>query len=169
MCDSVLIRLYSPKKGWAVVCWHLAWQSHKLLRAWKLSIDQERLPSTVMWKRNQLLLYLIYVFFIYFLPFVFQSLSCVLLFVTPWTAAYQASVSFSSSWRLLKFMSIESVMLSNQLILRKIKMFPCTPALSFSQHQGLFQWVGSSHQVAKILEFQLQYKSFQWIVRVDFL
>ena len=42
-------------------------------------------------------------------------------------------------------------------------------ALSFSQHQGLFQWVGSLKQVAKLLELQLQYQSFQWIFRVDFL
>ena len=41
--------------------------------------------------------------------------------------------------------------------------------LALSQHQGLFQWVGSSHQVAKILEFQLQHQPFQWIFRVDFL
>ena len=37
------------------------------------------------------------------------------------------------------------------------------PALSLSQHQGLFQWVGSSHQVAKVLELQFQHQSFQWI------
>ena len=35
-----------------------------------------------------------------------------------------------------------------------------------SQHQGLFQWVSSSHQVAKVLEFQLQHQSFQWIFRM---
>ena len=46
-----------------------------------------------------------------------QSLSCVQLFVTPWTAVCQASVSFTISWSLLKFTSTESVMLSNQLIL----------------------------------------------------
>ena len=40
-------------------------------------------------------------------------------------------------------------------------------AFNLSQHQGLFQWVGSSHQVAKVLE--LQHQSFQWIFRVDFL
>ena len=44
-----------------------------------------------------------------------------------------------------------------------------TPALKFSQHQGLFQWVSSSHQVAKILELQLQHQFFQWIFRADFL
>ena len=43
------------------------------------------------------------------------------------------------------------------------------PALSLSQHQGLFWWVGSSHQVAKVLELQLQCQSFQWIFRTDFL
>jgi len=37
------------------------------------------------------------------------------------------------------------------------------------QHQGLFQWFGSSHQVAKVLELLLQHQSFQWIVMVDFL
>ena len=41
------------------------------------------------------------------------------------------------------------------------------PTLSLSQHQGLLQWVGSSHQVAKVL--QLQHQSFQWIFRTDFL
>ena len=45
---------------------------------------------------------------------------------------------------------------------------PSPPAFSLSQHQGLFQWVSCSHQVAKVLEFQLQYQSFQWIFRVDF-
>jgi len=43
------------------------------------------------------------------------------------------------------------------------------PALNLPQHQGLFQWVSSSHQVAKVLEFQLQHQSFQWIFRTDFL
>ena len=46
-----------------------------------------------------------------------QSLSCVQLFVTPWTAAHQASLSITNSWSLLKFMSIESVMPSSHLIL----------------------------------------------------
>ena len=46
-----------------------------------------------------------------------QSLSCVRLFATPWTAAHQASLSISNSWSLLKPMPIESVMPSNHLIL----------------------------------------------------
>ena len=46
---------------------------------------------------------------------------------------------------------------------------PSSPAFSLSQHQGLFQWVGSFHQTAKVLELQLQHQSFQSIFRVDFL
>ena len=100
------------------------------------------------------------------LEVVVQSLSCVQLFATPWTAARQTPLSSIISQSLLKFMSIESVMLSSHLFL-------CCPLLLFafnlSQSQGLFQWAGSSYQLAKLLEFQLQYQSFQWRVRVDFL
>jgi len=46
---------------------------------------------------------------------------------------------------------------------------PSPPAFNLSQHQGLFQWVCSLHQVAKVLEFQLWHQSFQWIFRTDFL
>ena len=46
---------------------------------------------------------------------------------------------------------------------------PSPPTFNLSQHQGIFQWVGSSHQVAKVLEFQLQHQSFQWIFRTGFL
>ena len=46
---------------------------------------------------------------------------------------------------------------------------PSPPAFSLSQHQVIFQLVSSSHQVARVLEFQLQHQSFQWIFRVDFL
>ena len=66
---------------------------------------------------------------------VVQSLRCVQLFVTPWTAARQASLSFTNSWSLLKLMSIESVVPSSHLIL-------CCPLLllpsSLSQYQDLF-------------------------------
>ena len=46
---------------------------------------------------------------------------------------------------------------------------PFPPAFNLSQHQDLFQWVSSSHQVAKLLEFQLQHQSFQGILRTNFL
>ena len=75
-----------------------------------------------------------------------DSLSCVWLFATPWTAACQAFLSYIISWSLLKLMSIESMMLSNHLIL-------CCPLLllpSICPSISLCQWVGSSHQVAKL-------------------
>ena len=46
---------------------------------------------------------------------------------------------------------------------------PSPPAPNPSQHQGLFKWVSSSHQVAKVLEFQLQHQSFQWTPRTHLL
>ena len=84
-----------------------------------------------------------------------QLLSHVRLFVTPWAAARQGSLSFTISWSLLKLISIELVMPSNHLILSSAS----PPAFNLSQHQGLFQRVTSSHQVAKVLELQRQ--SFQ--------
>ena len=83
------------------------------------------------------------------------------------TAACQASLSITNSQNLLKLMSIASVMPSNHLIL-------CCPLLLLlwifpSIRQGLFQWVSSLHQMGKVLEFQLQHQSFQWIFRTDFL
>ena len=44
---------------------------------------------------------------------------------------------------------------------------PSPPAPNPSQHQGVFQWVNSSHEVAKVLEFQPQHQSFQWTARTD--
>ena len=99
------------------------------------------------------------------LVIVVQSLNCVWLLATQWTAAYpQASLSFTIFPNLLKLMSIESVMPSDHL------RFPPSPsAFNLSQHQGLSQWVSPLHQVAKVLEVQLQYQSFQWLFRLDFL
>ena len=90
------------------------------------------------------------------------SLSHVQLFATPWTVAHQASLSITNSWSLLTLMS---VMPSNHLILcRPLLLLPSTfPSIR------VFSNVNSSHQVAKVLEFQLQHQSFQWIFRTDFL
>ena len=46
---------------------------------------------------------------------------------------------------------------------------PSPPALNLCQHQGFFKWVSSLHQVAKVLQFQLQHQSFQWTPRTDLL
>ena len=72
--------------------------------------------------------------------------------MTQWTAECQAPLSpgICSNWCPLSpwyYLTISS---------------SATPFSSFIQHQGLFQWVSCSHQVAKVLELQLQHQSFQW-------
>ena len=79
------------------------------------------------------------------------SLSHVWLIVTPWITAYLASLSITNAQSSLKLMSIESVMPSSHL--SHPLLFPSPPAPNPSQHQSLFQWVNSSHEVAKVLEF----------------
>ena len=80
-----------------------------------------------------------------------QSLSCVWLFATPWIAARQASLYITNFQSSLRLMSIKSVMPSSHLILCRplLLLPPIPPSIS------LFQWVNSSHEVAKVLEFQL--------------
>ena len=95
-----------------------------------------------------------------------QSLSHVQLFATPWTIACQASLSITNSQSLLKLMSIELVMLSNHLILCHSLLLPPS---NLSQHQGLFRRVSSSHQVAEVLELQLQHQPFQWTPTTNLL
>ena len=80
-----------------------------------------------------------------------QSLSRVRLFAIPWIAAHQAFLSITNSRSSPKLTSIESVMPYSHLI-------PCRPLLllpPIPPSISLFQWVNSSHEVAKILEFQL--------------
>ena len=81
-----------------------------------------------------------------------QSLSRVRLFATPWIAAYQASLSIINSRSSPKLMSIELVMPSSHLILCRplLLLTPIPPSIRL-----FFQWVNSSYEMAKVLEFQL--------------
>ena len=88
---------------------------------------------------------------------------CVQPFTTPWTAACKVSLSLTISWCLLKFLSIQSVLPSHPLFSSS------SSAFNLSQHQGLFQWVSCLHQVAEVLELQLQHQSLQRVFRVDLL
>ena len=95
-----------------------------------------------------------------------QSLSRVQLFATPWTAAHQPSLSISQPPELTQTQVhwvSDVIQPSHPLSL------PSRPACNLSQHPGLFKWVGSSYQVANVLELQLQHQTFQWIFKVDFL
>ena len=96
-----------------------------------------------------------------------QSLSRAQLFATPWTAACQASLAFTFSQSLLKLISIGLMVhpttTSSVTPLSSCpQSFPESGSFPFPQIQGL--WIGSSHQVARVLEFQLQHQSFQWIL-----
>ena len=85
-----------------------------------------------------------------------QSLSHVQLFVTPCTAACQASLSITNSWSLLKLKPIKSAMPSNRLILCPLLLLPSIfPSNRVFTNELFFA------SVAKILEFQLQHQSFQ--------
>ena len=94
-----------------------------------------------------------------------QLLSHVRLFATPWIAAHQPFLSITNSWSSLKLKSIESVMPSSHLILCRpfLLLPPIPPSMS------LFQWVNSSHEVSKVLEFQIQHHSLQRNPRADLL
>ena len=94
-----------------------------------------------------------------------QSLSHVWLFTTPWTAACQASLSITNSRSLLTHVHLVSDAIQPSHPLS----YSAPPTFNLSQHRDLFRWVNSSYQVAKVLEFQLQHQSFQWIYRTDLL
>ena len=85
-----------------------------------------------------------------------QSLSCVRLFATPWISACQAYVHD----KLLESTQTHVHQVSDAIQPSHPLLPPSPSAPNPSQHQGLFQWVNSSHEVAKVLEFQLQHQSF---------
>ena len=76
---------------------------------------------------------------------------------------------FTVLHHLLKFAQTHLHWVSDTIQPSQALSSPSPPTFNLSQNQGLFQWVSSSHQVAKVLEFQLQHQSFQWIFRTDIL
>ena len=87
--------------------------------------------------------------------------SHVWLFATPWTTARQASLH-----HLLELTQTHVHWVGDASQPSHLLSSPSPPALNLSKHQSLFQWVSPSHQVAKVLELQLQHKSFQGIFRL---
>ena len=87
---------------------------------------------------------------------VVQLLSWVWLFVTLWTAVCQASLFFT----IFPEFAPTHVHWVNDAIQPSHHPSPPSPSLNLPQHQGLFQWSSSSHQVAKVLELQLQYQAY---------
>ena len=95
-----------------------------------------------------------------------QSLSHVWLFVTPMDCSVPG---LPVHHQLLEFTQTHVHWVGDAIQLSHPLSSPSASAFNLSQHQVLFQWVSSSRQVAKVLEFQLQHQSFQWIFRTDFL
>ena len=92
-----------------------------------------------------------------------QLLSHVWLFVTPWIAAHQASLSITNSWGLLKLMSIKSMMpISSSVI-------PFSSCLQSSSASGSFPMSQSFASGGQSIALQLYHQSFQWIFRIDLL
>ena len=117
---------------------------------------------------------------------------CVCVYVSAWIQActYNISVQFSSvsqscltlcdpmncstpglpvHHQLLEFTQTYAHRVSDAIQPFHPRLSPSFPAPNPSQHQGLFQWVSFSREVAKVLEFQLQHQSFQWTPRTDLL
>ena len=90
-----------------------------------------------------------------------QSRSRVWLFATPWIAACPSPMPEFTQTHVHQVR--DAIQPSHPLS------SPSPPAPNPSQHQTLFQWVNSSHEVAKVLEFQLQHHSFQRTPRTDLL
>ena len=98
----------------------------------------------------------------HFAVVVVQSLSHIQLFETLWPGS-------SVLHCLPEFAQTQVHWVSDAILPSHPLSSPSPPAFSLSQHQDLFQWVGSLNKVAKVLEVQLQHQSFQWIFRVDLL
>ena len=96
---------------------------------------------------------------------VVQSLSCVQFFETP--GLQHTRLPFLHY--LPEFVQTQVHWVSDAIQPSHPLLTPSPPAFNLSQHQGLFQGVSSSYQVAKVLELQLQHQSFQWIFWVDIL
>ena len=95
-----------------------------------------------------------------------QSLSCVQLFATPMEFCMP---DFPVHHQLLESTQTHVHWVSDAIQPSHPLSSPSPPAPNPSQHQGLFQWVNSSYEVAKVLVFQLQLQSFQWTPRTDLL
>ena len=96
-----------------------------------------------------------------------QSLSRIWLFATPWTPGSMPGLPVHH--QLLELTQTHVHWVGDAIQPSHPLSSPSPPALNLSQHYSLFKWVSSSHQVAKLLEFQLQHQSLQWTPRTDLL
>ena len=99
----------------------------------------------------------------------FSSTSVTQLCLTLWDTMNRSTTGLPVHHQLPEFAQTHVHWVSDAIQPSHPLSFPSPPAPNPSQHQGLFQWVSSSHEVAKVLEFQLQHQYFQWTPRTDLL
>ena len=129
--------------------WFISWLSH--------------FDNSQIFQAFSLLLYL----FSWYVINSVQLLSCVQLFATQRTGYSMPGLPVHH--QLSELVHIHVHWLSDVIQLSHPLSSPSPPVLNLSQHQHLFKWVSSSHQVARVLELQLQHQSFQWTPRTDVL
>ena len=98
-----------------------------------------------------------------------QFSSVTQLCLTPWDPMNRSTPGLPVHHRFPEFTQTHAHQVSDAIQPSHPLSSPSLPAPNPSQHQGLYQWVNSSHEVAKGLEFQLQHQSFQWTPRADLL
>ena len=126
-------------------------------RTWK----QPRCPSTGEWIRK--------LWYIYTMEYSVQFSSVAQRCLTLCDPMHCSTPGFPVHHQLLEFSQTQVRWIGDALQLSHPLLSPSPSVFNLSQYQGLFQWVSSSYQVAKILRFQLQHHSFQWIFRTDFI
>ena len=138
--------------GWHMVEWHHRLNGHEFDQTQVDSEGQGTLASCSSWGHKEL-------------DSSVQSLSCVRLC----DSMDCSTPGFPIHYQLLELTQTHICLVGDAIQPSHPLSSPSPPAFNLAQHQGLFQWVSSLYQVSKVLEFQLQHQSFQWIFRTDIL
>ena len=149
MPTKLLAQFLAPREHlwWLILCIKLAWWL-----CWALC------PNTIWHVAGEVL-------FRYSVQFSSVAQSC----PTPWNPMNRSSPGLPVHHQLPEFTQTHAHWVGDTIQPSHPLSSPSPPAPNPFQHQGLFQWVSSFLQVAKVLEFQLQHQSFQWTPRTDLL
>ena len=174
-CDRVIVRAYHVSFLYCVFFIHKS--SKFFFQFYWSTVDLQccisvRCTANWIWYTHTHTYIFIYIFFFFFKDS-FPIRCCCCLAAKPYPTLRSSGDCSAPGCPVLRCLqefaqthvqSVSGAIQSSHFLLPS---FP--PALNLSQHQGLFQWAGSFHQVAKVLKLQLQHQSFQWIFRVDLL
>ena len=162
MCVCLFVCFYSFK-GWFSLKKKKRRQRKCKDHATEETLDKtsQSLKTSTIWPLTKILLTSALDYFLV----VVQSLSCVCL-CNPMDCS---TPGFSVLRHLLELAQTHVYWVSDAIQPSHPLSSPSPPAFNLSQQQGLFQWVSSLHQVAKVSELQLQHQSLQWTPRTDLL